>query len=85
MKKDGLFDTTIGVYDGAEVCEVVGAFLLDKNSIVLHRDDGLSVFENKSGTQLKRIKKTFQKTLKDFGLKNSGESNLWIPNYLDMT
>ena len=44
------------VYDGAEVCELVGTFLLDnisenydKNSIGLYRDDGLSVFKNKSG------------------------------------
>ena len=65
MKKDGLFDVTMGAYDGAEVCELVGTFLLDKicekyekNSIGLYRDDGLSVFKNKSGTQLERIKKS---------------------------
>ena len=53
MKKDGLFDVTMGAYDGAEVCELVGTFLLDKiseknekNSIGLYRDDGLSVFKN---------------------------------------
>ena len=33
MKKDGLFDVTMGAYDDAEVCELVGAFLLDKISI----------------------------------------------------
>ena len=27
MKKDGLFDVTMGVYDDAEVCELVGRFL----------------------------------------------------------
>ena len=32
MKKDGLFDVTMGAYDGAAVCEVVGTFLLDKIS-----------------------------------------------------
>ena len=32
MKKDGLFDVTMGAYDGAEVCELVGTFLLDKIS-----------------------------------------------------
>ena len=30
MKKDGLFDVKMGPYDGAEVCELVGTFLLDK-------------------------------------------------------
>ena len=92
MKKDGLFDVTMGAYDGAEVCELVGTFLLDKisekyekNSNGLYRDDGLSVFKNKSGTQLERIKKNLQKTFKDFGLEIVAESNLKIVNYLDVT
>ena len=53
MKKDGLFDVTMGAYDGAEVCELVGTFLLDKisvkydkNNIGLYRGKGLSVFKN---------------------------------------
>ena len=33
MKKDGLFDVTMGAYDGAEVCEFVGTYLLDKISV----------------------------------------------------
>ena len=40
-------------YDGAEVCEFVGTFLLDKvsveydkNSIGLYRDNGLPLFNN---------------------------------------
>ena len=53
MKRDGLFDLKMRPYDGAEVCELVGTFLLDKirvkydkNSIGLYRDNGLSVFKN---------------------------------------
>ena len=53
MKKDGFFDVTMGAYDGAEVCELVGTFLLDKisvkydkNSINLYRNNGLSLFKN---------------------------------------
>ena len=45
----------------------------------------MSVFKNKSGTQLERIKKNFQKTFKDFGLEIVAESNLKIVNYLDVT
>ena len=48
----------------------------EKNSIGLYRDDGLSVFKNKSGTQLERIKKNLQETFKDFGLEIVAESNL---------
>ena len=65
-KKDGLFDVTVGAYDGADIYELVGAFLLnkisekyDKNSISLYLDDELTVFKNKSATQLERIKKSF--------------------------
>ena len=53
MKKDGLFDVTMGVYASAEVCELAGIFLLDsvrvkydKNSIGLYRENGLSLFKN---------------------------------------
>ena len=53
MKKDDLFDVTMGVYHGREVCEFVETFLLDKisvkydkNSIGLCRNNGLSVFKN---------------------------------------
>ena len=50
------FDVTMGSFDGAEVCELVGLFVLEKikstlNSpnIGLYRDDGLAVFENHNG------------------------------------
>ena len=43
-----LFDETMGSYDGAEICELVGIYILnilankyDKNNIGLYRDDGL--------------------------------------------
>ena len=35
IKSDGLFDVNLGAYDGAEVCELVGTFLLDKNQCKL--------------------------------------------------
>ena len=47
-KNTTLFDVAVGAYGGAEVCEIVGLFLLnnlankfDKNSVGLYRDDGL--------------------------------------------
>ena len=45
----------------------------------------MSVFKNKSGTSLEKIKKSLQKSLKDFGLKIVAESNIRIVNYLDVT
>ena len=49
IKKDSSdFEVTMGSYDGAEVCELVGLFLLNlltnefgKSNIVLYRNDGL--------------------------------------------
>ena len=42
-----MFDVTMGSFDGAEVCELIGLFILnnpsekcDKNNIGLYRDDG---------------------------------------------
>ena len=60
MKKHGLFDATMGAYDGAGVCELAGTFLLDKisvkydkNSISLYRNNGCQYLK----AQLERIKK----------------------------
>ena len=66
MKKGcGLFDVTMGAFDGAEVFELVGIFLLDKLSSVynkkwvgIYRDDGLAVFKNLSGPESEKVKKT---------------------------
>ena len=40
-----------------------------KKSIGSYRDDGLSLFKNNSGTQLERIKRSLQKTVKGVGLE----------------
>ena len=54
MKKDsGLFDVAMGAFDRADVCELVGNFLLHKLSekyerknLALYRDDGIAIFKN---------------------------------------
>ena len=92
MKKEGLFDVTMGAYDGAEICELVGAFLLNricskysKKDIGLYRDDGLAVFKSVSGPQSEKIKKEFQKIFKDNGLKIVIKCNMKVVDYLDVT
>ena len=89
MDQKWWFDETVGAYDGAEVCELVGTFLLDKisvkyekNSIGLYRDNGLSVFKNSTW---KNKKELIWKIFKDFGLEIVAESNLTIVNYLEVT
>ena len=53
-----MFDVTMGSFDGAEVCELIGLFLLNnlsekygKNNVGLYRDDGLILLRNASGPQ----------------------------------
>ena len=48
-------------YDGAEICELVGLYILHKlgvkygkERIGLYRDDGLACFENTSGPEAER-------------------------------
>ena len=67
------FDVPMGCYDGAEICELVGIFILnklsnitDKNSIGLYRDDSLSVFDKLSGPQIEKKRKKIMKIFKDF-------------------
>ena len=70
------FDVTMGSYNGAEVCELFIISMLslignkyNLNNIGLRRDDRLTVFKNTRGPQSEKIKKTFQKMLKNKGLE----------------
>ena len=82
-KEGGVFDVTMGAYDGAEVCELVGTFILhqlgskyERKNIGLYRDDGLAIFKNISGPEAERIKKDFQKVFRRNGLNITIEFNL---------
>ena len=89
-KEGGLFDVTMGAYDGAEVCELVGTFLLSKlqrkyENVGLYRDDGLSAFKNMSGPESERVKKDIQKIFREKGLDIIIQCNLKIVDYLDLS
>ena len=82
----------MGVYDGAEICELVGCFILsnlpanfNKDDIGLYRDDGLAIFKNTPGPQSEKIKKEFQKLFKKHDLEIVVECNRKVVNYLDVT
>ena len=73
----------MGCYDGAEVCELVGIFILnklsnviDKNSIGLYGDDSLGVFDKLSGPQIEKKKKKIIKIFKDCGLSITVTTNI---------
>ena len=65
----------MGSYDGAEVCELVGIYLLsqvtqvvDNADVGLYRDDGLAVMRNVGKPEVERRKKRIIKLFKDNGL-----------------
>ena len=78
-QKNSKFDVTMGAWDGAECCELVGLYLLDKLKALkiqagLYRDDGLSV-SNATPRQLEGIKKQICNIFKDEGLAITIEAN----------
>ena len=82
----------MGCYDGAEVCELVGIYILnklsniiDKDSIGLNRDDGLGVFERLSGLQIERKRKNIIKVFKMCGLSITVITNITSVDFLDVT
>ena len=95
IKKNGDsdFDMTMVSFDGAELCELVGLYILQilggkygKHRIGLYRDDGLACFGYTSGPQAGRIRKDFIKIFReDFNVSITCETNLKAVNFLDVT
>ena len=73
IKKDDEKDrnVTMSKFDGAEICEVVGLYILHKlddkygkERINLYMDDGLACLEITSGSEVERRRKAFIKSFK---------------------
>ena len=82
----------MGCYDGAEVYELVGIYILNKlssiidiGSIGLHRNDGLGIFESLSGPQIEPKKKNIVKMFKMCGLSIVLTTNITSADFLDVT
>ena len=92
QKKSGTFDVTMGSYDGAETCEIVGPYLLDKlkeiipqSNVGLYRDDGLAIITHSNGPKIDKIRKRLHQLFKQEGLKIEVECNKDVVNFLDVT
>ena len=91
-KKDStnMFDVTMGSYDGAETCELVGTYLLSqlpdklKQTTGLYRDDGLAYCTD-TPQNIERLKKKLCAIFKKNNLKITIEANKKTVNYLDIT
>ena len=87
-----LFDITMGSYDGAELCELVGAYLLylikeefrDTCDFGLYRDDGLGV-SKATPRQTDLIKKKLCTIFSKNGQRITIEVNKPTVNFLDVT
>ena len=90
MKKgDGDVDVTMGSYDGAETCDLVGLYLLDQMKDLgiecgLYKDDGLAV-SSLTRQLTKNVKKKICAIFNRNGLKIEIEANLTVVDYLDVT
>ena len=90
-KKDNKdFDVTMGSYDGAEICQLVGHYMMwllssiiPKNDMGLYRDDGLAVVYG-GGPAVDRLRKAISKLFKEKGLDMTIEANLKITEFLDV-
>ena len=82
----------MGSYDGAEICELVGLYILSFlgkvcgiQNVGLYRDDGLACFRKISGPSSDKIQKDMIRTFREnFGLKITIATNLKTVSFLDV-
>ena len=82
----------MGSFDGAEVCELVGLYLLNKikpllgsNNVGLYRDDGLAIVHKANGPKVGRLRKDIISLFKDEGLSITIDTNLIETDFLDVS
>ena len=85
------FDVPMGSYDGAELCELVGAFMLteldgviNKADIGLYRDDGLGVMRQLGKPEIERRKKVIIQIFKQHKLDITVSTGMKTVDYLDI-
>ena len=97
VKRDSsnAFDVTMGSYDGAEICELVGLFILSKlkatfgNNIGLYRvwysSIGLVLLDTKSSRLSDKARKDFIHAFNELGLNITAQVNQVSTIFLDIT
>ena len=83
---------TMGSFDGAEVCELVGIYILcflakliNKKDCDLYRDDGRLILRYVNGEQIDWIHKNIIKIFKNIRFAIDFKANLKIVDFLDNT
>ena len=84
-------DVTMGAYDGAEISENIGLYLLSEINKIegieagLYRDDGLAVSDLPKRVIEHRVKSKLIDIFKENDLKIVVDTNLTIVNFLNVT
>ena len=91
-KGEKTFDATMKSYDGAEICELVGLYLLDKLLKILDqadgglsRDDGLAAVNNSNGLLMDKLRKKVIALFKEENLSITIDTDLDETDFLDVT
>ena len=87
-----MFDVTMGSFDGVEICDLVGLYLLHhlaekfgRKFVGLYRDDGLAIVQGKSARIADNVRKELHEIFKAHGLRITAEINHHTVNFLDIT
>ena len=91
--RNNRFDVNIGSWDGVEISELCGVYLLnrltdengpfEKSSVGLYRDDGLSVAKGTERTR-NQIQKWIEAIFNEEGLKITSDINMTETDFLDV-
>ena len=82
----------MGSFDGAEVCKLIGLYLLNKvkalldsGNVGLYRDDGLAVVHKANGPKVDRLRKDIISLFNDEGASITIDTNLIETDFLDFS
>ena len=82
----------MGSYDGAEISELVGIYMLTRPAAIIRksdcglcRDDGLVILRNVNGQQIDCTRKNIIKIFKHVGFSIDIETNSKVVDFLDIT
>ena len=82
----------MGNFDGAEVCKLIGLYLLNKvkalldsSNVGLYRDDGLAVVHKANGPKVDRLRKDIISLFNDEGVSITIDTNLIETDFLDFS
>ena len=89
---ESMFDVTMGSFDGAEICDLIGLYILNdlvqkfgNDNIGLYRDDGLILIDGTNGRVADKARKEVHECFEKFGLKITAEIKHHVVDFLDVT